>query len=268
MILRLRFAPSRCAGRRAATALPLITCYLLGIAIACSRPAAARGLGPVSDTPEWQRLVTLWHALIDHSSDLIYSRERLDELVADLDRADADLSALAERHLLSAQFADDLRHIIHARYQYIRDHYYTTQSEIWIDEVERARGAADWIVELQLSVLRTAYLNPEQSGRLISAAESNLSHELTFLHHLDKFEAEVKRRRANFKAREDEGETVDWQTFETDCTRRYGLLLEAYRNHRIPRAPSVQDLLPYLQDLTRSRPPLPTAAPDLRGPEF
>jgi len=206
--------------------------------------------------------------MIDHSSNLMYSRERFDDLVKDLDQADADLSALAGRHLLSDQLAGDLRRLFHARYEYIKGHHYTTQYRIEINEADRARGAADWVIELQLSLLRTAYADPDQNQRLISAAQSNLSYELTVLYHLNKFEAEADRRRANLKAREDEGKTVDWQAFDTDCARRYGLLLEAYRARRIPGAPSVRDLLPYICALTRSQPPRPTAAPDPPRPDL
>ncbi len=257
--------------RCASSAGPLLTiaCCLLAPVIGLSSSAAARDLGPLPDTPEWQRLVTLWHAMIDHSSNLVYSPARFDELVEDLDRADADLSALAERHLLSDQLAGDLRHLFHARYRYIKDHHYTTQTHLQINEADRARGAADWIAELQLSVLRTACADPDHNQRLISAAESNLCYELTFLHHLDKFEAEADRRRANLKAREEEGETVDWQAFDTDCARRYRLLLEAYRARRIPRASSVRDLLPYIYALTRSRPPpAVTSEPGPPGPHL
>jgi hypothetical protein len=258
------------AGRRGSRASPLlvIACCLVGAYLSASNSTAARNLGPLSDAPEWPRLVTLWHAMLDHSSNLIYSRARFDDLVKDLDQADADLSALAQRRLLSDQLARDLRRLFHARYQYIQGHHYTTQRRIEITETQSARGAADWVVELQLALLRTTYPDPDRNRRLISAAESNLSYELTFLYHLDKFEAEADRRRANLKTSEDEGKTVDWQAFDTDCARRYRLLLEAYRARRIPSAPAVRDLLPYACALTQSRPPPPAATPDLPGPDI
>ncbi|UCC68464.1 MAG: hypothetical protein JSV79_00575 [Armatimonadota bacterium] len=241
----------------------IIACCLVGISLSASNSTAARDLGPLMDAPEWPRLVTLWHAMLDHSSDLIYSRARFDELVEDLDQADADISALAQRHLLSDQPARDLRRLFHARYRYISEHHYTTQRRIEITETESARGAAEWVVELQLALLRTTYPDPDRNRKLISAAESNLSYQLTFLYHLDKFEAEADRRRANLKAREDEGKTVDWQAFDTDCARRYRLLLDAYRARRIPSAPAVRELLRYICALTQSRPPPPAATSDL-----
>jgi len=208
----------------------------------------------VLQTTEWQRLVNLWHALIDHSSDLVYSRPIFEGLVKDMDRADADLDALADRDLLPRSAADGLRELLHARYRYIQSHHYTTYSHLEVDIAESARGAAKWIVEFQLAVLRRALQHPEESHEVVAAVESSLAHHFSFLHHLDKFEAEGRRRRADLKAKEDEGESVDWPAFETDYYRRRNLLLDANRERRIPRVRSIQHLLPYLLALTESPP--------------
>ena len=53
------------------------------------------------DTQEGRRLVVLWQAMLDHSSDAVYSPELFRELAADLAAADADFASLAERGVLS-----------------------------------------------------------------------------------------------------------------------------------------------------------------------
>ncbi len=257
----------RVSPRRAAL-LFLTPCCLLILLAGASHPSPASDLGTLADAPEWQRLVTLWHALLDHSSDVIYSRPRFEELVQDLDKSDSDLAALADRALLARQAADGIRRLVHARYAYIADHTYTTRYQVQMTGVESARSAASWIVELQLSVLRSAYSDPDTNRDLIAAAESNLTYELTFLHHLDAFEAEGARRRLDLKTKEDQGQTVDWPAFDADYQRRCNLLLEAYRTRRLPRARPVGDLLPLVRSLTQSRPLPPAATADLPGPDF
>ena len=257
----------RVSARRAAR-LVLIACCLFILPAGPSHASSAGDLGPLADAPEWQRLVTLWHALLDHSSDLIYNRPRFDELVKDLDQADADLAALAEPTLLPRQVADDLRRLLHDRYAYIRGHTYTTLYHVQMTGVESARSAASWVVELQLSVLRTAYPDPNAKRELIAAAESNLAYELNFLYHLDRFEAEGARRRLALKTKEDQGGTVDWPAFDADYQRRCTLLLEAYRTRRLPRARPVGDILPLVGNLTRSRPLPPAATADLPRLDF
>jgi hypothetical protein len=257
----------RVSPRRAAL-LFLAACCLFILLAGASHSSSVRDLGPLADAPEWQRLVTLWHALLDHSSDVIYSRPRFDELVKDLDHSDSDLTALADRDLLPRQAADGLRRLVHARYAYIADHTYTTRYQVQMTGLQSARSAASWVLELQLSVLRSAYPDPDANRDLIAAAESNLTYELTFLHHLDAFEAEGARRRLALKTKEDQGQTVDWPAFDADYHRRCNLLLEAYRARRLPRARAVGDLLPFLRSLTRSRPLPPAATADLPGPDF
>ncbi len=241
----------------------LLVVLSLCLSAAGTQPArGARDLGPVLQTAEWQRLVNLWHALIDHSSDLVYSRPIFEGLVKDMDRADADLDALADRDLLPRSAADGLRDLLHARYRYIQRHHYTTYSHLEVDIAESARGAAKWIVEFQLAVLRRALQHPEESHEVVAAVESSLAHHVSFLHHLDKFEAEAGRRRADLKAKEDEGESVDWPAFDIDYYRRRNLLLDANREGRMPRVRSIQDLLPYLLALTESPPRQLSASAD------
>jgi hypothetical protein len=164
------------------------------------------------------------------------------------------------RHLLPQTVADSLRRLLHSRCEYIQTHHYTTRTYISLTGTESARGAANWIIEIELSVLRSSYLHPREKQHLISAAETNTAYELTFLHHLRRFEAEADRRRADLEAKEEEGETVDWQAFDVEYQTRANLLLEAYRNRRVPRTRAVDDLLPYVFALTRSRPSPATPA--------
>jgi hypothetical protein len=73
---------------------------------------------------------------------------------------------------------------------------------------------------------------------------------LTFLHHLDRFEAEVDRRGRALKEREDAGEAVNWDAFTLECHRRRTALLEAYRQKKLRRPREVERLMPYVMALT------------------
>lgn len=204
----------------------------------------------MAETLEWQRLVTLWHALLDHSSDAVYSPPLFRGLVEDLDRADEDLKGLADRDLLPVQSAADLRWVLHGRYQYIKDYHYAKHSRVSLSASEASRAAAWWIIELQLSLLRDG---PADSD-LAEAARSNIAYQLTFLHHLEQFEAEVARRRKRLTNDEKGGKSVDWDAFDADCQRRRNLLLDAYRQRKLPSVRSKEALLPYMLALTSAPP--------------
>ncbi len=231
--------------RGAAAALSCVIALALCVA---SSPADA-SVGAIAEAVEWQRLVNLWHALIDHSSNLVYSPSRLRELVKDVDAAEGDLSALSESGLLRAGISDGLRWVFHTRYQYLDERHYANQAHIAITEAEAARNAAHWVIELQLSMLRRVGAGGGR-GKLVEAATANIAYELTFLHHSDKFEAEVDRRGSELRRREEGGETVDWDRFRFDCQRRRNALLKAYRSRRLPRVRAVEALLPYVIALT------------------
>jgi hypothetical protein len=187
--------------------------------------------------------------VLDHSSNWIYDPDSLRELVTDLDSADADLLALSDRRLLRAEVADGLRWLLHSRYEHVRQRHYATRARVVLTETESSRSAAHWIIELQLSLLRRIGTE-EDSRRLAEAAKSNITYQLTFLHHSDEFEAGANRRGVEMKRSEEAGATVDWEAFQLDCQRRRNLLLEAYRDRRLPRVRDVDALLPYVIALT------------------
>lgn len=231
--------------RRVAAAL----CCVTALALSAASPPADASVGEIEQAVEWQRLVDLWHALIDHSSNLVYSPSRLRELVKDLNAVDGELSSLSESGLLRAEISDGLRWVFHTRYQYLHERHYANQAHIAITEAEAARNAAHWVIELQLSLLRRVGAG-ESREKLVEAATANIAYELTFLHHSDKFEAEVDRRGSELRKQEEAGETVDWDRFRFDCQRRRNALLKAYRNRKLPRVRAVEALLPCVIALT------------------
>ena len=235
--------------RRAARLLGLAACCIAVLLAVLPRRSAAADLGAAMQAPEWQRLVNLWHAMLDHSSDLIYSPDLFQELVKDIDRADGDVASLGKSGLMPASVTADLRSLFHARYEHLKERHYTNQARVTLTAAEASRSAAHWVVENQLSVLRRA-AEDDGEPRLVEAARSNITYQLTFLHHLNEFEAEADRRRRNLKAKEEAGETVGWEGFDSDCERRRNLLLEAYRQRRLPRVRSVEALAPYVFALT------------------
>jgi hypothetical protein len=243
-----------------------VTCLLAALSPVPGNALADRGVPTVPECPERHRLVDLWHAMLDHSSDFIYNHTLFLELGKDLTQADSDIGALVERGAFSKPIADDLRGLFHSRYDYIEEYHYTDQARFLLTAAQSARITAQWLVELQLDVIRRARAMPEPDERLAAAAESNLAYELTFLQHLDKFEGQADQRRDKLKAGEESGEEVDWQAFENDCQRRRNLLLEAYRQRRLPRVRSVERLMPYLVALTTSQPSPASTSRDPEGP--
>ncbi|MCJ7751587.1 MAG: hypothetical protein MUQ65_10920 [Armatimonadetes bacterium] len=210
------------------------------------------------DTQEGRRLVVLWHAMLDHSSDAVYSPELFRELAAKLEAADADFVALAQRGVLSRSRGEQLRALFHTRYRYIQSCHYSNRSTIRVSGAEASRTTAQWVIELQLSVLRRAPTSKAER-ELAEAAIKNLSYELTFLHHLDAFEAESDRRRVALMDKEAAGGKVDLEAFEREYQYRRSRLLEAYRQKKLSKVRAVEEMLPYVVALTRAR-PLPHTA--------
>ena len=210
------------------------------------------------ETQEGRRLVALWQAMLDHSSDAVYSPELFRELAADLAAADADFAALAERGMLSRSRGEQLRALFHARYRYIQGCHYGNRSTIRVSGVEAGRTTAQWVIELQLSVLRRAPTS-KADRELAEAAIKNLAYELTFLHRLDAFEAESDRRRVTLMDKEAAGGKVDLEAFEKEYQYRRSLLLETYRQKKLSKVRAVEEMLPYVVALTRAR-PLPHTA--------
>lgn len=248
--------------RLALVALLLLSqaCWLLPAARAGSKAPS------LEKTPEWGRLVTLWHAMLDHSSDLVYSPARFQELAKQMDAVDADVAELVKAGLLSVPVAAGLARLFHDRYQYILTRHYTSQSEIKLSGLEAAAAASHWIVELQLGVLRRGSVGPDGRPAPSDAIESTIAYELSFLEEYNRFEAEVEKRREVLAQQQAAGKEVDTKAFDDDCERRRLLLLEAYQGHRIRVSRSVRSLLPQVMALTRSRPAALAPAPAAAGP--
>ncbi len=214
------------------------------------------------ETGEGRRLVALWHTMLDHSCDAVYNPTRFRELAPDLEAAGSDLAALAQRGALSKANAEQLRNLFHMRYQYIGECHYSTRSSIRVSGAEASRAAAQWVVELQLSLLQRSPTSKAER-ELAEAAKENIAYQLAFVHHLDEFEAESDRRRMKLRDRQEAGAEADLEAFEAEYHRKRNLLLEAYRQRRLPRVRAVDEVIPYVVALTRAK-PLPHAA--ARGP--
>jgi hypothetical protein len=242
--------------RDPAEALLAVWLGVLLVALACSAAASAAAeqrRNRLLDTEEGPRLVRLWHDMLDHSSDRIYSPTLFRELADDLEAAEADLAALSKRRVLDEPDAKCLARLFRLRYAYISEWHYTDQSTIRLSGEEATRKTALWIVELQLAVLRRPPTSKAEE-ELARAAVRNIAYELAFIHHLDQFEAESDRRRMALRERADAGENVDLEAFENEYLARRGLLLLAYGQRRLPRVRSVDEILPYLVALTRAEP--------------
>jgi hypothetical protein len=114
------------------------------------------------------------------------------------------------------------------------------------------------VIELQLSVLRRQPTS-KADRELAEAAIRNLAYELTFLRHLDEFEADSDRRRVELTDKESAGGKVDREAFEKEYQYRRSLLLETYRQKNLSKVRAVEEMLPYVVALTRAR-PLPHTA--------
>ncbi|MCJ7751445.1 MAG: hypothetical protein MUQ65_10185 [Armatimonadetes bacterium] len=204
------------------------------------------------ETQEGRRLVVLWQAMLDHSCDAIYSPELFGELAAKLEAADADFAALAQRGVLSRSRGEQLRALFHARYRYIQSCHYGNRSTIRVSGVEASRTTAQWVIELQLSVLRRQPTS-KADRELAEAAIRNLAYELSFLRHLDEFEADSDRRRVALTDKESAGGKVDREAFEKEYQYRRSLLLETYRQKKLSKVRAVEEMVPYILALTRAR---------------
>ena len=227
---------------------------LLSRATAClaSGTAAPGNLAKLDLTAEWGRLVALWQTMLDHSEGLIYNPGGFRELSKDLETATNDLSALAKRGPLPDRVATDLGRLFQDRHAYISTRHYTSESNVTLDAFAAAQIAAQWVVEMELAVLRRAASGSAADQRVAAAAADNLAFELTFLSECRSFDGQVQRRRQELQKGEKDGKPVDWQAFENERQRRSDLLLQAYRQKSLKVGRSVRDLMPYLLALTRA----------------
>jgi len=247
-----RFPTMLCLPRIMNPRLCLLAWCLALLALVTS--SAVAGVPAVRDAPEWARLVHLWHAMLDHSSDRIFSPKGLAELSPSLEKADADIGALWERDLLSKELAPRLRWLFHLRYEYIDQHHYPKQAQCSLTGLESAYVTARWWVERDFNSLRAPRISPPDSAERIRA---NLAYQLSFIYEYEEFEVEMEARRLALQRRAEQDETVDWASFESECQRRRNLLMEAYHGGRIRTADVIARLLPYALALNESTVPTP-----------
>ena len=234
-------------------------CLLLALAASASRGLAARPPQPPGATEEWPRLAHLWQVMLDHSSNVIANAGLCRELAKDVDTADTDLTTLAQRGELNKGIAENLRKLIHMRYRYLTECHYTQRSVVKVSAAEASVTAAQWVIEMQLALLRHLPTTKAE-GELAAAATSNLAYQLAFLYHAYQFEEEADRRRLKLREQEKAGEKVDWDAFDVDYQKRRNRLVEAHRRRDLPRVRAVDELVPYIVSLTRLESPSQSAA--------
>ncbi len=246
--------------------LVLACCLLIGSA-PIQGGAAENSCERFLETEEGRRLARLWHDMLDHSSDLIYNPTVFRALADDVEAAEADVSALREGGVLSRSCANCLGRLFHARYRHIRDWHYTTRSAIRVSGAEAYRNTSSWVIEMQLSLLRRPP-TCKAERELAKAAVRNIAYQLIFLHQLDEFEAESDRRRMALRDKADAGADVDLEAFESEYLRKRSLLLEAYRQRRLPRVRLVEEVMPYVVALTRAKPTVGATARQAARPDY
>jgi hypothetical protein len=229
----------------------------------CSARAASasqpRDFARLQDTPEWDRLTHLWQKLLDHSQQLLSRADEFAAMAKDVATSEADLLSLARKTpdrpaLIQEEVANELAAVTRGRYQYISTSQYATTGQVRIDALDAAVGASQWMVELQLSVLRRQSANTptaQTDPKLAAAAKSNLEFELTFLHHYRQFQAELLRRHTALTETEQQGGKVDWKAFDSDCALKREALLRAYQRKDLPAIRSVRAIMPYILALTQ-----------------
>jgi hypothetical protein len=244
------------AGRRLVV---LVSCLMALSPVLCAELRADRSRETFIESEEGGRLASFWQTMTDHSSGAVYAPDQFQTMAGGLDEVDKDLKALRQRGAIPAGAAEQLRAVFHARYGYIRESQYSARSAIHASGAEAARSAARWVIEFQLDVLRKPSTCKAEET-LHQMALSNVGYQLTFLSHLDAFEAEADRRRMALRERQDHGETVDMAAFEAECEMKRIALLDAYRDKKLPKAKSVEQVLPYVLALARAKPAPQTIA--------
>lgn len=247
-----RFSTILCLPRIATARLRRVGWCLVLLALTTS--SAVADVAAPRDTPEWPRLVRLWHAMLDHSSNRIISPKGFAELSPSLVKADADIGALWERGLLSKEMAPRLRWLFHLRYDYIDQHHYPKQAHTSVTDVQSAYMTALWLAERDFNSLRSPRIPPPDSAERIRA---DLAYQLSFIYEYEEFEADTEVRRLALQRRAEQEETVDWESFESECQRRRNLLLATYHLGRIRTANVIARLLPYALALNESTVPTP-----------
>ncbi len=244
----------------------LILCGVLCSSAPARRASRPRDLTALETTAEWVRVARLWQDLMDQAEHPYSRPDLFDSLAERLEAAEADLEALtkrtaARRALLSHELAAEIRALLRERFRYLRERSTPTPGGVRLNELEAAVESSQWVVEMQLSVLRKAGpwgARPDE--KLAEAARGNLEYELTFLHHHRVFQAGLLGRLAEISKQEQAGKTVDRTAFEAECERKRRALVDAYRKRKLPRVRVVRAVIPYVLALTqRPAPQVPAA---------
>ena len=207
----------------------------------------------IQNTVEWNHLVSLWHVMLDHSSNVIYSPERFKEVAPLLERADTDITALITKGVVTKDTGESLRWIFHTRHDYIKDQIYGVTATRQQDNLQAAASASQWTVEMQLDVLRQLYRSDTPDKKLLEAVRSNLTLELTFQRRLTIVQGTVAQ--TETASSEDTKQSDAAQVKQAqDAHKQRQSLMQAYEKRKLPRDRAVQDLLPYIFELTKAQP--------------
>lgn len=236
--------------------------------------ASAKRTPPLETLPEWVHLSVVWNTLTDHSSGLMFSEQRLHELVPEIDRAEADLAALVAQNALPADTAAVLRTVLQERYHYVEQHCYGPSQRIELTRLEGVEAASRWMVEMQLDLLRqpstagslTAAV-PRSDRKLQQAIQTSLTNELSFLWQCRSARDDLARQRKELADEEAQGRKVDRSRPDVAWVHRQQALVETYQQHRVRADRAIERLVPYLLRLTLTPAPAPqldeTAQPPL-----
>ncbi len=228
---------------------------LLGVMVLCASPALAKAKAKEDyrNTREWVRLGRVWHALLDHSSGAVYSPERFRELAAEVEQSEAGIHSLDARGLLPHEVAVGLRWVLRLRYDYLKERGYNTPREGRFDTMESAEAGSLWTIEMQLSLLRPQPQAAPLEAKLQAAVRTNLVTELTFQRGLEQVRQELAQREQAIPKEEAENGAARAKLAQ-ESLQREGALLEARSRRRLTRDRMVENLMPYLLDLTQTLP--------------
>ena len=221
--------------------------------LALTQVVGAKGKLSVEGTAEWGRLGELWKVMLDHSSGIIYSPERFRKLTPNMSRADADLTALIAQKRLPAEAGEALRRLFHARYSYITDHHYLAQSQQNRTAFVSAQQTSQWVIEMQLALLRKQYGAAPPDEKLRKGGEAALAFELAFQQQCAALSDELEQRRKKLTEKEAQQQPVDWNSLEEARRRRETALHASYQARRISFDRGLRRLMPYVLSLTQPR---------------
>ena len=165
---------------------------------------------------------------------------------------DADIKALVDKKLLSTEEGDDLQWIFRARGGYVADHCYGARRNGSVNEKDSAQAASQWVVEMQLDLLRRTSRVGTLDSYLEDAIRVNLVKECSFLKQLAALQPSVPEdaSEAKDKDRTDEASVKQAQ----DDVRKRMALIESYLAGKVPRNREMERLVPLLMEMTKATP--------------